>query len=117
MLASITDLSEKNRLGGELSIQRDELAHLSRVALLSELSSSLAHELNQPLTAILANAQAAVRFLDHVPPNLGEVRDGLVNIIDSDKRAGEVIRRLRALLRKDRAEHRAVAVSEAVVDV
>lgn len=114
MLAAITDLSEKNRLERELAVQRDELAHLSRVALLAELSGSLAHELNQPLTAILANAQGALRFLARDPPDLGEVRACLAHIVESDKRAGEVIRRLRAMLRKDRAEFRQVDVNEVI---
>ena len=92
----IADISERKRADRELALQRDELAHLSRVGLLAELSGSLAHELNQPLTAILSNAQAAVRFLAHSPPNLDEIRDSLTNIVENDKRAGEVIRRLRA---------------------
>jgi C4-dicarboxylate-specific signal transduction histidine kinase len=81
------------------------------------LSGSLAHELNQPLTAILSNAQAGVRFLAHSPPNLDEVRDSLVNIVENDKRAGEVIRRLRAMLRKDRADHRHLDINDVVLDV
>lgn len=117
VLVSVMDLSERIRMERESALQRDELAHLSRVALLAELSGSLAHELNQPLTAILANAQAAARFLDHVPPDLEEVRDGLANIVESDKRAGEVIRRLRALLRKERSDYRYLDVNEVVLDV
>ncbi|TYT25948.1 PAS domain S-box protein [Luteimonas viscosa] len=113
-LAAITDLSEMRRFEHELAVQRDELAHLSRVALLAELSGSLAHELNQPLTAILSNAQAALRFLSRDPPDLEEVRDSLAGIVESDKRAGEVIRRLRALLRKDRAEFRRTDVNDVV---
>jgi len=117
VLVSVMDLSERIRMERESALQRDELAHLSRVALLAELSGSLAHELNQPLTAILANAQAAVRFLSHVPPNLEEVRDGLANIVESDKRAGEVIRRLRALLRKERSDYGYLDINEVVLDV
>ncbi|HSC13109.1 MAG TPA: PAS domain S-box protein [Rhodanobacteraceae bacterium] len=117
MLVSITDISERKRADRESALQRDELAHLSRVALLAELSGSLAHELNQPLTAILSNAQAAVRFLAHSPPNLEEVRDSLINIVENDKRAGEVIRRLRAMLRKDRADHRRLDMNDVVLDV
>ena len=64
VLATITDISERLRIEQELATQRDELAHLSRIALLGEMSGSIAHELNQPLTAVLSNAQAALRFLD-----------------------------------------------------
>jgi two-component system sensor kinase FixL len=117
VLVSIIDISERIRADLESALQRDELAHLSRVALLAELSGSLAHELNQPLTAILSNAQAAVRFLAHSPPNLDEVRDSLANIVENDKRAGEVIRRLRAMLRKDRADHRRLDMNDVVLDV
>lgn len=117
LMAVLADLSEESRLKRESAVQRDELAHLSRVATLSEMSGSLAHELNQPLTAILANAQAAVRFLDRDPPALDEVRDGLRNIIESDKRAGEVIRRLRSLLRKEPADYRYLDINELVQGV
>ena len=117
VLASIADISERKRLEREAAMHRDELAHLSRVALLAELSGSLAHELNQPLTAILSNAQAAMRFMAMQPPDLGEVRESLVNIVESDKRAGEVIRRLRAMLRKEASDFRALDLNEVVLDV
>ncbi len=117
VLASISDVSERRRLEREAAVHRDELAHLSRVALLAELSGSLAHELNQPLTAILSNAQAATRFLAMAPPDLKEVRVSLANIVDSDRRAGEVIRRLRAMMRREAPEHRPVDANEVVADV
>lgn len=116
-LASVIDLRERKRLEGESASHRDELAHLSRVALLSELSGSLAHELNQPLTAILSNAQAAIRFMSQSPPDMEEVREILVNIVDSDKRAGEVIRRLGAMLRKEPANHQLLDMNDVVEDV
>ncbi|MDD2769324.1 MAG: ATP-binding protein [Methylococcus sp.] len=97
--------------------QRHELAHLSRVTLLGELSGSLAHELNQPLTAILANAQAAQRFLDQEPLDIGEVREILGDIVKEDKRAGEVIRRLRLLFRKGELQHGPIDVNALVEDV
>ncbi|HSE28901.1 MAG TPA: ATP-binding protein [Gemmatimonadales bacterium] len=95
-----TDLERAEREAQEL---RQTIAHFDRVATLGDLSASLAHELNQPLTAILTNVQAARRFLDAGPQNLGEVREILTDIEEDDRRAGEVIRRLRALLRKDTA--------------
>lgn len=117
ILVAISDITERKRMQQEFALQRQELAHLSRVTLLGELSGSLAHELNQPLTAVLSNAQAALRFLEHDPPNLVEVRDGLVHIVENDKRASEVIRRLRAMLRKEQAEHHPLQVNEAIQDV
>jgi signal transduction histidine kinase len=77
-----------------------ELAHLSRVTLLGELSGAVAHELNQPLTAILSNAQAAARMMEQGTDTRGEVREILAEIIAEDKRAAEVIRNMRGLLRK-----------------
>ena len=117
VLISVTDISERKRMERDAAIQRDELAHLSRVALLAELSGSLAHELNQPLTSILSNAQAAIRFMAREPSDPLEVRQCLDNIIHSDKLAGEVIRRLRTLLRKEPADFQAIDVNDVIRDV
>lgn len=117
VLLSIIDVTERKRMEQESALQREELAHLSRVTLLGELSGSLAHELNQPLTAVLSNAQAALRFLAHDPPNLDEVRESLVHIVENDKRASEVIRRLRAMLRKELLDYQSLDINEVVQDV
>ena len=82
--------------------QRDELAHLSRVAMLGELSGSLAHELNQPLAAILSNAQAAQRYLAQSPPRVDQLGDILSDIVKSDHRARAVIQRLRSCSGRNR---------------
>jgi two-component system, LuxR family, sensor kinase FixL len=97
MLAFVTDRTERY----ELRHDRQELAHLTRVSTLGELAGSLAHELNQPLTAILSNVQAAQRFIDLDPPELIEVREILKDIVDDSRRASEVIRRIRAFVKKD----------------
>lgn len=81
-----------------------ELARVGRVSLLGELSASLAHELNQPLAAILSNAQAAVRFLEHEEIPLQELRDILKDIATDDRRASEIIGRMRALMKKGEAQ-------------
>jgi signal transduction histidine kinase len=94
-----------------------QLAHLDRVAAMGELATSLAHELNQPLAAILANAQAARRMLAAPQPDLAEVRASLDDIVDDDKRAGEVIRRMRALLRKEEFQPGPVDLNDAVSNV
>ncbi len=116
-LASITDISERKRTELELAMQRNELAHLSRVTMLGELSGSLAHELNQPLTAILSNAQAAQRHIEREQIDLVEVREILGDIVEQDKRAGEVIRRLRALLQKGESQHQTLNLGDVVFDV
>lgn len=83
---------------------RAELAHMSRVSLLGELSASLAHELKQPLTTILANSQAALRFLTNVPVEIEEVRSSLEDITAADRRANEIIERMRNMVKKGEAE-------------
>src|SRR5438034_386728 len=117
VLASIIDISERKQAELEAARQRNELAHLSRVTTLSELSGSLAHELSLPLAAILSNAQAAQRFLARGDANLAEVREILNDIVSEDKRAGEVIRRLRLLLKKGEVQRHSLAINEVVQDV
>ena len=117
VLASVADISERLALEHETAMQREQLAHLSRVGMLGELSGSMAHELNQPLAAILSNAQAAQRFLAADPMNLDEVRASLADIVADDKRAGDVIRRLRAMLKKQAPDWRRLDLNELVVEV
>jgi len=83
-----------------LRATRQELAHFTRVSAMGELTASLAHELRQPLTGIMTNAQAARRFLEIAPLDIGELRNILGDIIADDRRAADVIQRLRDLLRK-----------------
>ncbi|HKW38506.1 MAG TPA: MASE1 domain-containing protein [Burkholderiales bacterium] len=94
------DVAAQQRAEIEAKEQRKQLTHLTRVALLGQLSGALAHELNQPLTAILSNAQAALHFLaaDRADPE--ELREILRDIVAEDRRAGEVIHRLRALFKR-----------------
>ena len=77
-----------------------ELAHAARVAMLGELTASMAHEINQPLAGILNNAQAAQRFLAMPSPDLAEVREALTDIITDDQRAGKIVQQLRTLGKK-----------------
>jgi len=117
ILSTIADLTARRRAELESRQQRDELAHLARVTMLGELSGSLAHELNQPLAAILANAQAAQRFLARGDFDADELRDILKDIVDEDKRAGEVIQRLRLLLKKGEISRQPLDLNEVVLDV
>ena len=96
---------------------RGDLAHVGRVATVGELTASLAHELNQPLTAILANAQTARRLLESENADLTELRAIVGDIVDDDKRASEVINRLRSLLKKGPLERSRVDMSEVVGQV
>lgn len=117
ILVSIVNISARKRSEQEIAQQRSELNHLSRVNMLGELSGSLAHELNQPLTAILSNAQAALRLMSRENVDMGEVREILGDIVDQDKRAGDVIHRLRALLKKEEIEHQPLDLADVVRDV
>jgi len=91
------DISDRKRA----EEAKRNLAHAARVSTLGALAVSLAHELNQPLTAILSNAQAGSRFLAEPYANVAEVREVLQDIAQDTKRAGDVIRRLRKLVKND----------------
>jgi len=111
------EMADRMRAEREARRHRAELAHMSRVAMMGELGASLAHELNQPLAAILSNAQAAQRLAASETPDTEEIRDALADIVDDGRRAGEVIRRLRALLKKDEPKHEPLEVNQIVGDV
>jgi two-component system sensor kinase FixL len=112
-LTIVIDRSERY----ELLRNRQQLAHLTRVSTLGELAGSLAHELNQPLTAILSNAQAAQRFLATQPVDLAEVREILHDLVEDNHRASEVIRRIRALVKKGELEAAPLSIASVIRDV
>jgi signal transduction histidine kinase/integral membrane sensor domain MASE1 len=99
-VVSLTDITRRKQMELDAQQTRQELAHFTRVSAMGELAASLAHELNQPLAGILANAQAGQRFLAAGCTDLDEIRAILADIVEDDRRAGEVIRRLREMLRK-----------------
>jgi len=100
MIGTVNDLTELKKAEVETKRLRTELEHVNRVGTLDALASTLAHEINQPLAAILSNAQAAIRFLNNDQPDIKEVRDALKDIVKDDKRAGEIIRQIRGLVKK-----------------
>jgi two-component system sensor kinase FixL len=108
-----------SRKQGELEAQRlrQELTHIGRVSALGELTASLAHEVTQPLTAIFSNAQAGQRLLATDVVNLEEVREILNDILADDKRAADVIRRLRVLLQKGDLEFVSLDLNKVVGEV
>jgi PAS domain S-box-containing protein len=99
-IGSCLDITERKQAELQLHQQRDELAHLSRVATLGEMATALAHELNQPLGAILSNAETAEILLRKNPPDLEELRAILSDVREDGWRAGEVIHRMRSLLKR-----------------
>ena len=106
MLGVAIDITERKQAEQEIEQQRNELAHVTRVSTMGQLASSLAHELNQPLGAILRNAEAGELFLQDPSPDLDEVRAILADIRKDDQRAGAVIDRMRALMKQRKAERR-----------
>ena len=99
-MGALSDITTRKNAELEAQRHRDELAHVSRVSMMGQLASALAHELNQPLGAILRNAEAAELFLQASPPDLQELRAILADIRKDDQRAGAVIDRMRALLKR-----------------
>lgn len=112
-LAAITDNTERKKA----EEARRELVHASRLAVLSEFTTSIAHEINQPLGAILSNADAAELLLKKSSPPLEEVRQILKDIRSDDLRASEVIRKLRTLLRQGEVERQPIDLNSIVNDV
>jgi two-component system sensor kinase FixL len=111
------DITEAKRAERETQELRDNLMHLTRVNTMSVLSGSLAHELNQPLGIILSNAQAAQEMLSQEPPDVAEVQAILSDIVAADRRAGEVIERLRALLKRGHISLRPLPINEVIEEV
>jgi C4-dicarboxylate-specific signal transduction histidine kinase len=114
---TLVDITDRKRAEIEAGRLREDLAHMIRVSTLGELAASLAHELNQPLTAILSNVQAAQMLLDRDAPDLDEIREILGEVVSDDKRAGEVIQGLRALFKKGQREKGPLNLNELVQEV
>jgi PAS domain S-box-containing protein len=108
------DTTERRAMVDDLRRQRVRLERASRAETLSELSASLAHELNQPLAMILTNAEAAQAILAQAPPNLTEVKAILADIVSADRRAADVIRHLRSLLDRGEPHREALLLDDAV---
>jgi len=114
MTGAFADSTSRKIAEAEADMQRQEIAHLMRVSMLGELSGGLAHELTQPLTAILSNAQAGKILLASGKKNLEEIGNIFDDIITEDGRAGEVIHRLRGLLKKGEVKYEAIDMNELI---
>lgn len=114
--ASNRDVTDRRRAELETQHLRNELARFARVSAAGQLAAALAHELNQPLGAILCNAEAAVEYLAKEPPALPQLRDILRDIGADGKRAGEVIHRLRALYQNRGQEQTALQINHLIQD-
>jgi PAS domain S-box-containing protein len=117
LMGIVADVTRRKLAEADAANQRAQLAHITRVSMLGELSGALAHELNQPLTAILSNAQAAQHFLAKEEPDLAEIRSIIADIVSDDIRAGEVIQQLRSLLKKQEVQYEPVDLNGVVAEV
>jgi two-component system sensor kinase FixL len=113
----VRDITQRMQAEAELQRLRLQLWHTDRVAQTGAITASLAHELNQPLTAILSNAQAGLRFMDGGNPDLGEIRAILTDIVHDDKRAGAVISGLRNMLRRKETARERINLADAMEEV
>jgi PAS domain S-box-containing protein len=116
-VAFVLDLSEQKRAEEALQKAQSELAHVTRVTTLGEMTASIAHEINQPLAAIVTNANAGLRWLASDLPNLEETRQAIRRIIRDGNRAGDVISRMRALFKKAPAAEEPVDINELIKEV
>jgi signal transduction histidine kinase len=123
-VAFVLDLTDSKR--AEEAIRESEmryrelqiaLAHANRVATVGQLSSSIAHEVNQPIGATIINAETALRHLNRQPPNLEKVQEALVRIVSDGKRAGDVIGRIRELIKKAPSRKESLDINETLIDV
>ena len=116
-VGAIMDVSAAKRAEQELRQAQAELAHVARVTALGELTASIAHEVSQPIAAVVTNAEAALRWSGAEPPQLDKVREVLGQIVNDGMRAGDVIHRIRALVKKTPPRMARVDVNEAVLDI
>jgi PAS domain S-box-containing protein len=116
-IGAVVDVTASKQAEEKLHKAQTELAHVTRVTTLGELTASIAHEVNQPLAAVIANAEACLRWLDRATPDLGAVRRSVEWVIDDGNRASEVIRRVRALANKTEIEKAPLDISDVIKDV
>ncbi|WAS93441.1 PAS domain-containing protein [Nannocystis punicea] len=117
LVGAATDITASRRAADELQQAQAALTHVSRVTTLGELAASIAHEVNQPLAAIVADAGAALNWSATSPPKLAQVRESLAAIIDHGERAAQVLQRIRSLLSRATPQHRACNLNEVVREV
>lgn len=117
VLAAGLDVTDRKHAEMQAEALREELAHLGRVTMLDALTASLAHEINQPLTAVMANTEAALQMVAANPLPLEELRETLGDIRSDNKRASDVVRRMAAMLKKGASDHEPVDVNRTVSEV
>ena len=116
-VGAVTDVTATRRAEQALRQSQAELAHVTRVTTLGELTASIAHEVNQPLAAIVTNGEVSLRLLDRETPDLAEVREAVGDMISNGRRASEIIQRLRSLSRKTETQKVALDINGAISEV
>lgn len=117
ILETNNDITERRQVEDGLVRAQGELAHVARVATLGELTASIAHEVNQPLAAVVTNGEACLRWLGRAVPDIGQARSSVEHMIRNGQRASEVVRRLRALSRKSDPSYAPLSLVDVVNDV
>jgi PAS domain S-box-containing protein len=116
-VGALMDITAEKHAQEALQQAQAELAHVTRVTTLGELTASIAHEVNQPLAAIITNGEACLRWLGNETPNLEEARNAVERLIRDGNRAGEVIQRLRALTKKTDPQNAPIDINDVIHDV
>jgi len=111
------DVTERRQAEESRQDAQNKLAHANRVTAMGQLTASIAHEVSQPIAAAVTSASAALRFLDARPPDMAEVKRSLANIVSSGKRAGEIVGRIRALVKKVPPRKDRLDINEAILEV
>ncbi len=117
MIGTTTDITERRQAEDALRRSQIELNRMSRLSALGEFAATIAHEVNQPLTAIVVNANTCLRWLSTSSPDLSVMKEALLDVVDSGKRATEVIRRTRELVKHRVVEKVALDLNDAIRDV
>jgi C4-dicarboxylate-specific signal transduction histidine kinase len=116
-VGTIMDISERRHAEEALRRSQAELARASRLSTMGELAGSIIHEINQPLGAVIGNAEVCLRWLDRDPPDIAEARDSITRLARDGRRAADVIKGLRALARKSGLELTNVDINNAIREV
>ena len=114
VLAFVVDITERQQAQDALLAAQAELAHAARVATLGELTASIAHEVNQPLAAIVTGGEAGLRWLRREVPNLDEAAATIVQIVAAGRRASEIVARIRTFLKKAPAQQDRIDIAEII---
>jgi PAS domain S-box-containing protein len=117
LAAVVVDITDRRRAEDDLREVQAELAHVARVTIMGEMAASIAHEVNQPLSGVVINANACLRWMAADPPNMVEAREAVQRIVRDGKRASEVIARIRNLSKKSAAEKEPLDVNEVIAEV